>query len=417
MESALASNPTVARRVLLVLVLIVLAWLGWRAVTLGMADFLVRSDPEAAMRWRPEFFEARLRALETGDGTRIAKPDQAGQARRSIRANPLDGRGYWWLSRIAQAAGDEPRAQALASLSGARSPRDLGVQAWLMDRALARGDYAGGIAHIDQMLRVQPELSATLRPAIFQLAIEPGARRELVEVMARHPPWRKELMPILFAQAPESASLFPLVDALRNSPSGLTTQETNDWIDRLAHDHNWGSAYMVWTQSLRPSESLRIGNVFNGGFENEPSLSGFDWRIEKVPGARVSRVESSQPTGGSFALHVEFEDRRVAFQHVRQLLALAPGRYRLQGRAKLDLRTERGLVWTLYCAEDGRTIGETEPLMGRKPWHSFEHEFEVPNRDCGGQWLTLRIPARIPAEQLVGGSAAFDDLKIKALGH
>jgi hypothetical protein len=55
--------------------------------------------------------------------------------------------------------------------------------------------------------------------------------------------------------------------------------------------------------------------------------------------------------------------------------------------------------------------------MGRKPWHSFEHEFEVPNRDCGGQWLTLRIPARIPAEQLIGGSADFDELKIKALGR
>jgi hypothetical protein len=52
--------------------------------------------------------------------------------------------------------------------------------------------------------------------------------------------------------------------------------------------------------------------------------------------------------------------------------------------------------------------------MGRKPWHSFSTEFDVPAEKCGGQWLTLRIPARIPAEQRVGGTAAFDDLKIRS---
>jgi hypothetical protein len=121
---------------------------------------------------------------------------------------------------------------------------------------------------------------------------------------------------------------------------------------------------------------------------------------------------------GGLALRVEFEDRRVAFRHVRQLLALVPGTYRLEGRVRWDdLRGERGLVWTLTCAENGRVIAETDPVTGRRDWRTFEQDLVVPAENCGGQWLTLRVPARIAAEQRLGGVAWFDDLSIQATGQ
>ena len=101
--------------------------------------------------------------------------------------------------------------------------------------------------------------------------------------------------------------------------------------------------------------------------------------------------------------------------HQWQMLALAPGNYRLNGRVRLDdLRSDRGLVWTLSCAEDGRQLAETEPMSGHTAWRSFSLDFAVPAEACGGQWLTLRVPARIAAEQRIGGVAWFDDLKINA---
>ena len=102
------------------------------------------------------------------------------------------------------------------------------------------------------------------------------------------------------------------------------------------------------------------------------------------------------------------------FKHVRQLLALPPGKYHLSGRVRLDdLRSERGLVWTLTCTEGGRVLAETEPMSGHRGWSPFGLDLVVPEQACGGQWLTLRIPARIPAEQLIGGAAWFDDLQIQ----
>jgi hypothetical protein len=37
----------------------------------------------------------------------------------------------------------------------------------------------------------------------------------------------------------------------------------------------------------------------------------------------------------------------------------------------------------------------------------------VPATDCAGQWLMLVSPARIAAEQRIGGRAWFDDLHVR----
>jgi hypothetical protein len=205
-----------------------------------------------------------------------------------------------------------------------------------------------------------------------------------------------------------------LFERLRRSPDGLSDRELSIWLDRLIKNRQWSRAYLSWVESLSPTAGKRIGNVYNGGFELEPSQLGFDWRFSAVSGARVSRSQVSG-SAGQFALRVDFEDRRVPYHHVRQLLALAPGTYRLQGRDRTDdLRGERGLVWTLSCAETGRVIGETEPFKGRHDWKNFEVDLAVPAENCGGQWLILRVPARIPAEQRLGGVAWFDDLSIRS---
>ncbi len=301
----------------------------------------------------------------------------------------------------------------LYTLAAARGPRDLPSLGWLANQALAKGDNARAIGYLDQMLRVQPELSKRLYPPLLSLSVRPSAQESMAKVLVRDPPWRADFVPQLIQQSPDSASVFGLMEMLRKSPEGLTEPELTAWLDRLIKERQWGTAYLIWVSSLAPETRQQIGNIYNGSFELEPRQLGFDWRFGRVPGARLSRTQVSG-ADGRLALRVAFEDRRVPFQHVRQLLALAPGNYRLRGRVRLDeLRSERGLVWTLTCAEDGRAIVETDPMSGRNGWREFTLDLVVPVIDCGGQWLTLRVPARIPAEQRIGGVAWFDDLSIE----
>jgi hypothetical protein len=217
----------------------------------------------------------------------------------------------------------------------------------------------------------------------------------------------------ILANSAGVSATFPLIERLRALPGGLSVAELNTWIDSLAGAGQWGTAYLTWVQSLTPVASRQIGNVYNGSFELEPSQGGFDWRFGDIAGARIGR---DQTTGakGNLALHVMFSDDRVPFSHAKQLLALPPGQFRFSGQVRLDdLRTERGLVWTITCATTGRLLGQTDPMFGVRDWARFQVEFEVPAEGCGGQWLTLTLPARIEAEQRIGGAVWFDDLRIK----
>jgi tetratricopeptide (TPR) repeat protein len=407
-----------SRRVLVGLGLAaLLGFAAWRSLTLGLADHLSRSQPDAALAWRAAHPEAQLRRLDKQARGTVIPAGQEAAARAAIRAAPLDGRGYRLLAQQAELSGNLASARELYSLAAARGPRDLPTLRWLANDALARGDYARAIAHIDLMLRLQPELAQFLNRVLISLSSHAPAQGDLAATLLRMPPWRSQFMVRLVSQSPDSQALFPLMERLRRAPGGLADSELSAWIGRLARDREWGAAYLIWAQSLSPEASQRIGNVFNGSFEREPSQSGFDWRFVQLPGAQMSRA---QVTGAKdhLALRVAFEDRRVPFKNVSQLLALAPGKYRLEGQVRLDdLRSERGLVWTLTCVEDQHPIGETVPMSGRREWTRFALDFDVPPADCGGQWLTLRVPARIPAEQLIGGAAWFDDIQIQAVSR
>lgn len=371
------------------------------AVLLALAAWRVLRHPEPGYRLAEK-------AFHEGHGAETA----ARLARSAIHSRPLDGRAYRVLARSIQEQGGPEMAAVIYRIAAERSPRDLPSQAWLLDQALKRGGYDEALSRIDQMLRVQPEARPKLYPVLKLLAAQPSLQPGFAKLLQEPPPWRTEFLQYLAAEA-DSSSVFPLLERLRHSRTGLSPAELAPWLDRLGRDQRWGAAYLTWIESLEPGSRARIGNIFNGSFETEPSGMGFDWRFDPVPGARIARA---QVTGaeGRLALQVAFEDRRVPFQHVRQLLVLGPGQYRFSGHSRLDqLRSERGLVWTLTCAEDGRTIAETEPFSGNHGWREFELATSVPAEKCGGQWLTLRLPARIPAEQRIGGTAWFDGLRME----
>lgn len=376
---------------------------------LALAALLVLASWRVVLHTDPDFKPAE-KALHSGAKPSVTDP----MARAAVRARPLDGRAYRVLAQSAEKQGlGLEAARRLYAVAAARSPRDLESQAWLVNLALKRGHYNQALARLDQMLRVQPETMPKLYPALEGLATARSAQSGVSILLQTSPPWRTNFLENLIRLVADSSSIFGLMEQLRHSPTGLTPTELATWLDRLVRDGRWGAAYLTWIESLEAGSRARIGNVFNGSFEREPSGVGFDWRFDPVPGARIERT---QVTGaeGQLALQVAFEDQRVPFQHVRQLLVLAPGQYQFSGRSRLDqLRSERGLVWTLTCAEDGRTIAETQPFSGNHGWREFELTTSVPAEKCGGQWLTLRLPARIPAEQRIGGTAWFDGLRME----
>lgn len=391
------------------LALLLLAWIAWRVVTLGIADHLARRDPLAALSWRPRHPEAALAAARELAGPAGDRARAEELARESLRSYPLLGGGYRILAELAS---EPERAGSLYRVAAARAPRDIRSLAWLSDRALVAGDYRGAMELIDQILRVEPELFGRLFPALTRIAGVPAARHALAAVLREAPPWRVQFLVRMARHTPDLAAVGSVVELLREGSIGLAEPELNAWLERLIAERQWSAAYFTWVHQLPAEYRNRIGNVYDGGFERIPTNRGFDWRFERVAGARMD-LAAIEGMGGRQALRVAFEPRRVPFRHVRQLMALPPGKYRLQGRARPQaLETERGLVWTVACAEGWTELAGSEPFSGTRPWREFAVDFEVPAPGCGAQWLTLRIPARIPAEQRIAGTAWFDDMQV-----
>lgn len=391
-------------------ILALLVFLAWRAISLGLADHYAQHNPDRALWWRPHHSGALLQAAQD---EAIRDPARARQlAEAALLADPREGRAYRVLGQIAERAGDVRGSVRLYEKASKLSPRDLPSHAWLERHYLATGKLGLALEQIDMMLRVQPETLPQQSVILIAMAGSLPAQPLLANKLSRHPPWREGFMAQLSQHAKDSRTVAPMVNLLRAQPGGLSDAELAAWIERLSRDHHWGEAYLAWVQSLTAAQQQKLGNIFNGGFEQEPSNNGFDWRFQHASGAYIERL----PDGGAkgnLALRVSFEDRRIPFNHVQQLLALAPGSYRLAGRARAEgLRSERGLVWRVVCASDGKQLAGTDPLMGYSQWRPFATDFQVPVGDCGGQWLQLAVPARIAAEQRIGGRAWFDDLRI-----
>lgn len=396
------------------LALALLGWVAWRVISLGMADHFAGSDPGTALGWRSQHADALIAAAQ--DAARLGDDPKraAALARNALRANPLLGRAYRVLAEL---AATPAQAERLYAQAAARAPRDIRSLAWLADRALLAGKYPDALALIDQILRVEPELLVRLFPALATIAAIPAAQPAMAALLQESPPWRAAFLIRLARDAPDLAGIAGMIDLLRKGAIGLAEPELSAWIERLVKEKQWGAAYLIWVNQLPPERRRTIGNVYDGGFEFTPTHAGFDWRLERIPGVRLD-LAASDGIGGAQALRVEFEHRRVPFRHVRQLMALPPGRYRLEGRARLDgLQTERGLVWTVACAESRQELANSDPLSGSRPWRPFLVEFVVPESACGGQWLTLRLPARIPAEQRIGGTAWFDDMRVARVAN
>ncbi|WP_240098644.1 tetratricopeptide repeat protein [Thermomonas flagellata] len=381
-----------ARLVVLALVVLAALFAGWRILGELQAERLATSQPEAALRWRPQDPQALRalaeRALQQGQPQRAAE-----LARRLLAAEPLPGEAYRVLGQAADAAGERTAATRLYAIAAAHAPRDLPAQAPLVQSALVAGDYPQALARIDLILRATPARGTQVFPLLAQLAQDPGFAAALADALARDPPWREGMMAYL--RDPRAASGHAagrIMEALRTR-GALDPQEYADWLDGLLQQGRWGEAYARWAGTVPLPADGRLPLLYNGDFARLPGGRGFDWRLPRVPGVLA---EFAPAPGGGYMAWLRFLDRPVGETGLAHALVLAPGRYRLDIRQRAAaLRGELGLQWQLACAGPAGELARSDPLEGSFDWRESTLEFTVPSQGCAGVWLRLvnAVPA------------------------
>lgn len=332
----------------------------------------------------------------------------------ALRNDPLDRRALKNLASLWRAEDEGDRAARLAVLAGDRSLRDLTAQAEVLDILLQRKSFAAALYRLDALMRAQPARLPDLLKITAAFAESEESRPALVAELNKNPPWRHALMSVVLKNPNGPAVAYSLLSDMRKTGSDPTRSELRELIATLIGKQDYDTAYFVWLDFLSQPDLRKAGNIFDGGFELEPQNLHFGWNLGKLKNADIRLVPRSTSSTDRM-LRVEFINTRDRFQHVSQVLRLAPGRYTLTGETKAErLVTEVGLVWRLYClGAKERPIASTLRLFSSSTWAPFHVSFEVPADDCGAQKLQLEVDARAALDQIISGQVYFDNLQIR----
>jgi hypothetical protein len=330
---------------------------------------------------------------------------------RAMQGAPLEVGPLRILAQLADAAGDKERKRRLLTAIVQRTKHEPLASYWLMLEAIERKDYAGVVHYADVVLSKHPSLAPHVVPALVQMAEFKSGDQELKERLKANPVWRSQFFRALPAAITDARTPLDIMLSLKGSTAPPTNVEIRDYLSFLIGRKLYEIAYYAWLQTLDPEILTQVGMVHNGGFEWTLTGAPFDWAIPRSAGATVEVRSSGE--GGSKALFVELQHGRIEFQPVHQSIVLAPGHYEISLRQKGDLAGRRGLHWVLQCNETAHRLAETPMLLGPNPsWKDVRVEFTVPADGCRMQQVRLALAARSASEQLVTGSAWFDDIKI-----
>ena len=373
---------------------------------------LAISDPEGALLVAPwgsvASDELAERQLTNSSGELDSVEDLA---RRALLFDPLDSRAVSLLGLVAERKGDLARAEALMSLAAARSWRNPPPHVWLFAQAIRRGKFDEALAQADGLLRAYPRYEETIFPILTVFGTDRGALAALEGALAANPPWRSAFLARAVVNGANDGLMTQLYQFLMHSRQPPTADEMKPYLDRLILVGRFEEAYQDWRATSSPAET--VGSyLYNGNFEAPLDGLPFNWIFDFISGAEIQITEAPD-RGNSRALRIQFSGARAKLGRVGQLLMLAPGSYDLELAVKSSsLRTERGPVWQMFCAESRLLLAETKPVMGTTPWTDLKVTFSAPSSGCAAQWLQLIIPARTASESEIEGEVWFQNFRV-----
>lgn len=364
---------------LIFLVIVAGIWVAWQI----LRNALVLTAPhDLALRLGPNAPILLARAAETE--LRAGNVDAARRyAQRSLALKPFNVAALRVAGLAADREGDADAADRMLTLAGNWSLRDDPAHSWLVKRRLEQGQAASALAHADTLLRRR----ADVRPRYFDLMIALASRNDrqaqgaLVALLQRSPPWRLDF----FIHALERREGLPvaaaLVAALKAGPHPVTVDERSRVYQTLIVQGRTD----VLRALMKAVGDTEVSGVSDGGFDKGGGTPPFDW---KLPSSAGVLAEIAPDADGQPALHALISQtgrRSVA----EQLVLLAPGRWRITGRVRIEQGPAEELAWTLSCAAGGRELGAFNVSAGDKGgWARFTGVVDAPEA-CPAQYLRL----------------------------
>jgi hypothetical protein len=329
---------------------------------------------------------------------------------RALAANPARVEALVLLGVEHDRAGD-PQAAARAFASA--------LEVAPIDRASLRaaavldareGRVAAALGRLDALLTYYGDAREWAFPLLLQWLAVPEGAAALEALAARPSNWMGAFLAHSCGKADPTRSAALLVR--RTAAGQARNDEVACVLEGLRRAGNTPAAYQLWLNTLPRERLAEVGYVFNGSFEYTPTGLGFDWIADTRSPAHAVDYPLATGAAGPRVLRVTWSGKRVSGPAIHQFVALAPGRYKLTGLARMEgLQSVRGIQWTLRCIDERRSaLGVSPRFLGSGDWETFAFEVDVPAR-CPGQVLQLEPVGLNEGTTFVSGKAWFDDLR------
>lgn len=347
--------------------------------------FAVKDPARAAAIW-PGHPSVQLESglAEVGDMAAAGRPIDPALVRRLIVASakaPLAPEPFLVRGVEAQLAGDQPLALKAFLAARQRNPRGIAARYFLADHYLKAGQTAFGLAEISALARLVPQSLPNVAPFLAAYARSPNAAPQ-VKAMLRGQP---QLEPVLLNVLATDAANHQL---MRYLWSGRGGEEAKPWQGRLLNSlveaGRYGEAREAWAtfSGIAADQNRLLDPEFRA-----QALPPFGWLLASGP-AGVAEPE------GAGRLHVLFYGRDDLVL-ARQLLTLAPGRYRLSMQVSETSPTSKFLSWGVRCLPGSTQIASVRLDRSGATFVSFA----IPASGCPAQRLELIGTAPEFAEQ------------------
>lgn len=310
-------------------------------------------------------------------------------SRRILEQSPYEAVALRDIGIITAANDDELGAERLLSVVSRLTLRDYLTHAWLLDYRFRTGDVAASVREADIILRQQPENWDIIMPALIALTRDPRIVDPLARTLATKPLWRGTFVTRLGTENPHPDATFALLTRLKALGSSATREELDPYFIKSADTMPPGQLYRQWL-SLLPASAAKAGAapLRDGDFVGLDAPPPFGWRLYPRESIYAERVTG--PAGMGSALFVSFGgDAETVFAN--QELVLAPGRYRLTGRAFTEDALDKAVFrWALTCSTKGHeaALGEVPIVTTPGRLASYRLDFVVP-AGCDQQQVAL----------------------------
>jgi tetratricopeptide (TPR) repeat protein len=302
------------------------------------------------------------------------------------------------------------RRATLAALKAA--PKDIPAQWQAANLLFVRGDLAGGLELMRQVVSSDPNRAAAAMQIAYGLS--DGDITRTMSALPTNALVRLQLMRWLISRGhPKDADV--VWSEVLKSGDPLLAKDAVFYVDSLLERREVARAANAWNELAKHDTDViqrqEIGNlVINGDFEHNLLNAGFGWRYAPVSGVTVS-LDTTTFHAGTRALSLQFDTGALQDSGVFQLVPVQPNsHYALQAYLRAEeLESANGVLVMVMDPYSGKSLAVTEEAMGTFPWREVSAQFATPP-DCSLIRVTM---GRSPANGRIRGRLWLDDLRVE----